>query len=63
MISGESSGGYYGRFDECALTSGYNTTICVYHCQCKMAAQCANIHFCALNGNFTLCGVDVVAVF
>ena len=60
MTGSESSGGYYGRFEECSLTSGYNTTNCAYQCQCEMGAQCTNIHFYLLDTNFTLCGVDVV---
>ena len=57
----ETSEQLYGRFEECSLTSGYNTTICVYNCQCQMAAQCTRIHVTVMNNNFTLCGIDVVA--
>ena len=60
MTTPDTSGEFYGRFEECSLTSGHNTTVCVYQCQCQMAAQCTNIHFYVLGGNFTLCGEDVV---
>ena len=57
----ETSEQLYGRFDECSLTSRYNTTICVYHCQCQMAAQRIWIHLTVMNNNCTLCGIDIVA--
>ena len=62
MVTPESSVEHYGRFDECPLSSGYNSTNCVYQCQCQIAAQCRKIHFFMLSNNSTLCGLDISQV-